>query len=232
MSEGRGSKIVDPTHSAGVFTHEVVASLLDPPNDLTVLDIGAGPGNFTAHLQQAGYSVIAIDIDPDDYQQAGHSTAPFISANLDESMPPLPGPVGGAVAIEIIEHLESPLRFIRMMADSLVDGGWLIVTTPNVLSLASRIELLVRGHSFEFGENDYETNGHISPVSLGQLERIGARVGLSVEQTTYNVGRIPLPRLRRRFPIRSEWALSEMFGESLIVKMRKRANDRQPFSRG
>jgi SAM-dependent methyltransferase len=232
MSRDDGFPLIDPNHSAAPFTHQVVASVLDPPNDLTILDLGAGPGNFTAYLHNAGYPVIAVDIDEDDYRRAGYASAPFLKANLDESLPDLPGPLGSAVAIEVIEHLENPLRFIRMLADTLVDGGSLVVTTPNVLSLSSRLEFLARCRNFNFSDDDYENNGHISPVSLKQLYRIGARVGLTVEVTTYNVGRIPFPRLRRRVLLRGEWARSELFGESLIVKFRKQVDAREVFTRG
>lgn len=228
-----GPDLIDPTHSAAPFTHEVVASLLDAPNDRWVLDLGAGPGNFTAHLQRAGYRVIAVDIDEDDYRRAGHATAPFITANLDEAFPEsLGGDIGGAVAIEILEHLENPLRLVRSVADMLVDGGWLIVTTPNVSSLSSKLELMIRGNDFGFGDEDFELNGHISPISLTQLTRIGSRVGLQIERVTYNAGRIPLPRLRRRLPLRSERARCALLGESLIVKFRKRGVPLSSFNRG
>ncbi len=232
MSVDGGPRLIDPTHSASACTHEVVASLLDPPNELTVLDLGAGPGNFTAYLHNAGYAVVAVDIDEEDYRRAGHSSAPFLEANLDEALPEFAGPVGGAVAIEVVEHLENPLRFIRSIADVLPDGGWLIVTTPNVLSISSKLELMVRNHHFEFSDESYRTNGHISPVSLHQLERIAGRVGLRVEAVTYNVGRIPLPRIRQRVQLRDSWARSRMLGESLIVKLRKQANAAVPFNRG
>ena len=140
--------LIDPLHSAGPYTHEIVASLLDPPDEKIVIDLGAGPGNFTAYLEISGHNVIAVDIDESDYRAAGHSSAPFLVADLDESLPAVPGVLGGAIAIEIIEHLESPLRFIRMIAEALVDGGWLIITTPNVSSFSSRLECVVRGHRF------------------------------------------------------------------------------------
>jgi SAM-dependent methyltransferase len=186
-----------------------------------VLDLGAGSGNFTAYLEQSGYSVVAVDIDEDDYRRAGHSAAPFLRADLDEGLPVIDGPVGGVLAVEVVEHLESPLRFVRLAADSLVNDGWLIISTPNVQSLSSRLERLVRGTDFQFHEGDYRSNGHISPVTLDQLRWIGGRVGLEIEAVTYSVGRIPLPRLRRRIELRQQWAKTALLGESLIVKLRK-----------
>jgi len=231
MSED-AARTIDPTHSAGPRTHETVAALLDPPDGKFVLDLGAGPGNFTAYLEQLGYSVIAIDIDERDYRDAGHARAPFVASNLDEPLPALPGPLQGAVAIEVIEHLENPLGLVRSIAERLESGGWLIVTTPNVLSLSSRLELLIRGHDFQFSDEDYRANGHISPVSLLQLRRIGRRVGLTTERVTYNVGRIPLPRLRQRVMLRGNWACSELLGESLIIKFRKQTGVAEAFTRG
>jgi len=223
---------IDPARSAGPHTHEVVASILDPPRKHAVVDFGAGYGNFTAYLEMAGYPTIAVDIDRGDYQRSGHSSAPFVWANLDDALPDLPLPIDGAVGIEVIEHLENPLRFLRQVADLLPDGGWFVVTTPNILSLSSRLEFLVRGKEFGFSDLDYETNGHISPVSLTQLRRLGTRVGLRVEVVTYNVGRIPLPKVRRRVELGGRWSRSELLGESLIVKFRKVEDAVRPFTRG
>lgn len=233
MATSSAPGLIDPTLHAGPFTHEIVASLLDPPNEMFVIDLGAGTGNFTAYLERAGYQAVAIDIDEADYRTAGHATAPFIAANLDEALPEFMGyRIGGAVAIEILEHLESPLRLIRSIADVLVPDGWLIVTTPNVSSLSSKLEFLIRGNDYLFSDADFALNGHINPISLKQLARIGSRVGLNIERVTYNAGRIPLPRLRRRLALRSERARCELLGDSLIVKLRKRGAALSSFSRG
>lgn len=232
MSKPDAPRCIDPTTGAGIYTHEVVATLLDPPNGLPVLDLGAGIGNFTAFLDGAGYRVTAVDIDKDDYERAGLSSAPFLASNLDEGLPSMEGPIGGVVAIEIIEHLENPLRLVREVAEVLVDGGWFIVTTPNISSVGSQLERMVRGHDSGFDDYSYSANGHISPVSLTQLERMGARVGLVVETATYNVGKLPIPKLRQRYPLSSGWARSSRFGDSLIVKFRRSGDVPASFVRG
>lgn len=198
-----------------------MTSLLDPPGSGLVLDVGAGPGNFTALLAHREYRVLAIDIDETDYAAAGHSPASFKAADLDEGLPDLGEQVEGAVAIEVLEHLENPMRLVRSVASQLRQGGWFIITTPNVASLSAVLEQTLRGHLFQFDDCAYYDNGHISPVGLTQVRRLAERCGLKVEVVTYNVGRIPLPRLRRSLALRGLWARNALLGEALIVKLRK-----------
>lgn len=211
--------------AASVDTHDVVASLLDPPTSLPVADIGAGYGNFTARLVSLGYEALAVDIDPEDYKRAGLSPAPFVQANLDEELPLDPESIAGLVCIEAVEHLEAPLRSLRLMTQAVAPGGFLILTTPNVSSLGSRLELLVRGHHEDFDDYCYKDNGHISPVSITQMRRMAGRLGLDLEVETYNVGRLPVPKLHQR-PLRGSRWRRRSLGETLIVRMRKTGSPR------
>lgn len=223
--------MLDPMARSAMNNHAIVSDLLDRPDGLPILDIGAGVGNFTAHLVARGYDAIALDIDPDDYIHAGFSTAPFISANLDEALPLEPESAAGAVAIEVLEHLESPLRTMRDLAGALVPGGFLIVTTPNIMSWGSRLELLVRGHHEHFGDYEYTTNGHISPLSLTQLKRMGERLSLIPEVITYNIGRLPLPRVHQ-YPLTRPRFRIQALGECVIVKFRKAGLPLSVYERG
>jgi hypothetical protein len=132
----------------------------------------------------------------------------------------------------VLEHLESPLRLIRELANRMNDGAWLILTTPNVDSLGSRIERLVRGHDGAFSDYWYDANGHISPVSLLQLERIAARVGFALECVTYNVGQLPVPKFGSRHHVRARWGRTRLLGLTLIVKLRKDSSVAARFVRG
>jgi SAM-dependent methyltransferase len=212
--------LIAPTSGAAINCHEIAAQYLDPPSELPVLDIGAGSGNFTAYLVSHGYKAVALDIDPLDYKQAAWSDAPFVATNLDEPLPIERESAAGAVAIEVLEHLEAPLFALRQMAEAVTVGGFVVITTPNIMSWGSRLELLIRGHHEFFGPYEYATNGHISPLSLVQLTRMAERLALNAEAITYNVGRLPIPRLHQRALTGPRWR-RQAFGESLIVKFRK-----------
>lgn len=213
-------------------THRAVGKLLDPPGGRPVLDVGAGVGNFTAYLGSHGYQAVALDLDPHDYRDAGYCDAPFVLADFDVGLPVAAGAADGAVAIEVLEHLESPLRTLRQMADAVAVGGFVIVTTPNVMSWVSRAKFVLRGHLEGFDDGWYGGNGHISPVPRPQLQRMADRLNLFTEVVTYNVARPPLPKLHYAVASPRRKLLIEALGESLIVKFRKLGPPLASYQRG
>ena len=72
---------------------------------------------------------------------------------------------------EVIEHLEHYRKTIREMYRVLEPGGTLVISTPNILNLKSRIRYLIFGFYNLFGplhilESDlHSAGGHINPVS-------------------------------------------------------------------
>jgi SAM-dependent methyltransferase len=220
---------LDPNASAGIDTHRRVAELLDAPGAGWVVDAGAGHGAFTEVLVKRGYRVVGLEIKPGNFW---YQSAPHILVDLDRGMPIATASLDGMVAIEVVEHLERPLLFVREAARCLRSGGWMIVTTPNVLSLGSRLEFLIRGYESGFCDAEFEGNGHISPVSLLQLRRIAERAGLAIEVVTYNVGRFPIPGIYRRMATRRDMFRNGLFGESLIARLRKNQVSQRRIVRG
>jgi SAM-dependent methyltransferase len=213
---------------AGISTHTRVAELIDPPLGGTVIDVGAGTGAFSDWLLENGYAVTAVGIEQGQY----HGKAPFIECNVDDGLPFDAETIEGIVAIELIEHLEGPYHFIREAARCLRPNGWLVVTTPNIISLSSKVSLAFRNYPIYFGPDDFVRNGHISPISLVDLKRIALRAGLSVEVTTYNVGKLPIPRVRHRFPLRHRVFRNHHWGESLVALLRKTSSPMTQIERG
>lgn len=224
---GTRNRHFDPDAMAGIGTHEIVAGLVDPPAG-PVLEVGPGQGAFTARLANTGYRALAIGVEAKQYT----AIAPFIQADIDRGLPVKTASLEGIVAIEVIEHLENPLWFFREARRCLVSEGWLIVTTPNVQSVAARLSVLLRGHFTYFGETAYRSNGHISPVTLQQVNWIAERCGLVAEEVTYNVGKLPIPRVRHRFPLRSPLFRNSLLGECVIVRLRKSRPPARTITRG
>jgi 2-polyprenyl-3-methyl-5-hydroxy-6-metoxy-1,4-benzoquinol methylase len=125
------------------------------------VDLGAGPGAMAMCLRSLGCDVIAVDRDATGFS----ADLPHIGLDLDH--PNFSSQLGSSsfdlvTAIEVIEHLESPISFLRNIGRLLAPGGVGVLTTPNVDSLPARFKFFLTGKLRTMDESSEPT--HISPV--------------------------------------------------------------------
>ena len=144
------------------------------PGGGTLADVGCGSGRLWPFLRDRfdrylGVDAVRYDGFPDDGE--------FVAADLDGGAIPLP-PASAevVVAVETIEHLENPRGFVRSLVRLAKPGGWVIITTPNQLSLLSRVTLLTRGEHNAFRDTSYPA--HITALLEVDLRRIAGECGL------------------------------------------------------
>ena len=114
-----------------------------------------------------------------------HGTIPFHHADFNTSFHENLGKAfDAATALEIIEHLENPRHFLRECMALLKPGGTLILSTPNIDTPRSILRFLTRGHFRQFDDMDYNTSGHITPLSQWQLEKMVQESGWLVKEFT------------------------------------------------
>lgn len=157
-----------PIH-AGPGVHEAALEVLRErvPPGARVADLGSGSGALALRMQDAGYDVTAVDRDVSGTPERVRS----LEADLNEGVPQLArGSFDAAVAVELVEHLDSPVAFLRTALGLVVPGGWLLVSTPNVLHPYSRLKFLTKGTWFLFDEDDYWTTGHSTPLPRWLLQ--------------------------------------------------------------
>lgn len=135
------------------------------------LDIGSGHGDLIQLLR----SHIELRSSACDYTDSlmKLDDVKVSVANLNtEGLPFKESTFDLVTCTEVIEHLEHYRYTLREMYRVLKPGGALVLTTPNILNLKSRIRFLFFGFYNLFGplhfreSNLHSTGGHINPVSL------------------------------------------------------------------
>ena len=166
-------------------THARVMDILSqvvPFNGETrALDIGAGQGALSAKLQAAGLSVSACDVEPEQFavpgiecrRVQGTGVIPFPDAHFDV-----------AVAVEVVEHITDHYTFFSEVARVLKPRGLVVFTTPNILSLKSRLSFLMTGFFYSFGPLEQFTRDavgqHVSPFTLNRYAWMLSQHGLEI----------------------------------------------------
>jgi len=84
---------------------------------------------------------------------------------------------GLITAVEVIEHVESPIGFLRNVTRMLKPGGLAVLTTPNIDNAPARLKFFLTGRLRMMDERSDPT--HISPIFWDLLRRqYLPRVGL------------------------------------------------------
>ena len=149
------------------FVVDSVLSLLVRPG-LKAADLGSGPGAMAARLAAMGCDVLAGDLTKNGFA-AGlpHVTVDFDQADFASVLGPQQFDL--VTAIEVIEHVESPIGFLRNIARLLAPGGVAVLTTPNVDSLPARFRFFLAGKIRTMDERGEPT--HISPIFFELFQR-------------------------------------------------------------
>jgi SAM-dependent methyltransferase len=155
-----------------------------------VLDVGCGSGNLYSFISKFCDRYIGIDAVRYDGLP---SNIEFISQNLDQPMSQLASNMADVViSVETIEHLENPRAFYRELVRLVKPGGTVIVTTPNQLSLLSKLTLLLKNQFNAFQDVPGLYPAHITALLEIDLKRIAQECGLTNIRTAYSDrGRIP-----------------------------------------
>jgi 2-polyprenyl-3-methyl-5-hydroxy-6-metoxy-1,4-benzoquinol methylase len=149
------------------FVGERVISKYVRPG-LRAVDLGSGPGAMTIRLKNMGCEVMATDRSADNFAaKLPHSTIDFNQTDFASALGN--HAFGLVTAIEVIEHVESPIGFLRNVGRMLSPGGVAILTTPDVDSLPARFKFFLAGKIRTMDEHGEPT--HISRIFFDLLQR-------------------------------------------------------------
>jgi SAM-dependent methyltransferase len=210
--------------TAGISDHAIRNKVFELYRDSfrgCALDLGCGKGEWLHMLLESKKFDQLNCMDIFDCRLPAVKSIPFIRADLakdrfnynDQSFDYI-------FAVEVIEHIENPRHFIREGYRTLKVGGKLILSTPNVDSLRSKISYLLRGYFPPFCEADYLGSGHIMPVSQLDFIRIAKEVGFKSASFNYSLpGR--LPALNFDWQSFLPWLKGPLYSDSTIAVLQK-----------
>lgn len=163
--------------SPGVLEATILELLsTENPKGKRLLNLGGGFGQVSAIFEYLGFEVYNIDLEVQDDQ----ITAKNIRFNLN-SPDPLPVPnrtFDVVICQEIIEHLENPWQLFRRAKAALKPDGILVLSTPNIESLSSRLRFWLTGYHKWFTPDSFTY--HVNPVADWEIKLIAQKTGFNL----------------------------------------------------
>jgi len=112
------------------------------PKESVVLDAPCGDGSLAAALRHAGYDARGVDINA---AGAGLLGSAYHDVDLNGRLPFPDALFDVALSVEGIEHLENRFAYLRELHRVLKPHGTLILTTPNIVGVRSRVRFFGSG---------------------------------------------------------------------------------------
>ena len=159
------------------------------PGGGTLLDVGCGSGKLWPFVRDRFDRYVGVDaVRYEGFPPEGE----FHAADLDAQPLPFADTADVVAAVETIEHLENPRAFVRELTRLARPGGLIVVTTPNQLSLLSKLTLVLKGQFNAFQEAPGLYPAHLTALLEVDLLRIARECGLADPTIRYtDSGRIP-----------------------------------------
>lgn len=134
----------------------VEAALLrrHPPGACRYLDVGCGPATLTAHVADAlgAREVLGLDATDDALALARARGVGVRRADFRQPLD-LPFEPDAITCLDVLEHLDEPVRLLRHLADASAPDAVLIVTVPALPSLYATWDELA-GHRRRYTRRD------------------------------------------------------------------------------
>ena len=226
--------------------YDKIINLISPKKNQKALDAPSGQGQITKLLVKKGLSVDCLDMVSKRIYAFLPKNSKYLKHDLNTLLPLKNNTYDYVISREGIEHLAAPYLFVGELCRVTKVGGYLILTTPNIMTIESRIKFLITGHFQGFRElrdnqkglRELKFQGHISPIYYWQLNYFLSNQGFKITKVTTNnikkdhklFKRIFIPILgwlsnklssARNFPNEGSYFDEFLYGDSLIVIAKK-----------
>ncbi len=193
------------------FKHIISARLIKKG---PVLDLGCGDGIFLEYLKSKEISGIGLDISERAIELAKKRGIDCQVFDLSERLPFDDNSFEVVTLVDVLEHLFMPREILKEAHR--VTKNYLVLTTPNFVSLAARLQVL-RG---QIPENNTLRKAHVFWVTRKILHQFLKEAGFKVEEEIYDSFYSDKPILGKIFIFLAKLK-PEIFSLSFVVKAKK-----------
>lgn len=185
-----------------------------------ILDAGGYDGRYAEDFKVGNNKVYVMDASKDAITLAKKRGMEAVVADLEAKFPYKSNFFDIVHAGEVIEHLYDTDTFLHECRRVLKKNGYLIITTPNVVSLPRRFFYLIGNGKFFEASHTLSTEekavGHIRFFSKSLLKNFVERDGFELVDYTSDVVNFP-------GGIGVKWLarIKPTFGRDLIMRFRK-----------
>ncbi|MDY0028472.1 MAG: bifunctional 2-polyprenyl-6-hydroxyphenol methylase/3-demethylubiquinol 3-O-methyltransferase UbiG [Pseudobdellovibrionaceae bacterium] len=164
-----------PLHKMAEARMKFISSAFGPLKGKSVLDIGCGGGLICEPLSRLGGKVTGVDADPHAIQVArehalSHGVSVTYKNAAAEDLVAAGEKFDYLTALEIIEHVSSPMAFVGLCSDLLKPGGKVIFSTLNRTWKSYGLGIFVAERILSWApEGTHNWNKFIKPSELARI---------------------------------------------------------------
>ncbi len=153
-----------------------------PADGHVIGSIGCGTAASEAVLVNNGRIVHGVDISSDAIQiaRARLTTARVIDVN--DRHPFGPASLDGLILADVLEHIPAAWDALRLFAESVRIGGWVVISVPNMLYIEALYQFLWKRDWPENSTGIFDAT-HIQFITARRLKRWCANSGLEIEKS-------------------------------------------------
>lgn len=144
------------------------------------LDFGCGSGAFSKRLQDNGFTTTSVDLSLDTFALGSECYEIDLNTNFSERFANQNYDV--IVALEVIEHLENPLHFLRQLKLIANNDALILVSFPNIYLYSSVYTFFKNGTFANWSPFLYWETGHQTILTDWLFEQHLIKTGLVFEE--------------------------------------------------